>query len=300
MDENGLRIGRDIPFDKPHRHYSHLLAYYPLAVLTPDRKEEAKLIKTSLDHWLDVTINSGIKVNAMPVTGYTCTGAASMYAWLADEDKAYEYLDMFIKHPGVSPTTMYAEVMINPVIESPFSYATAMHEMLLQSWGGTLRVFPASPENWGDIVFKDLRGQGAFIVSAKMKAGETQFISIESLKGSPCIVQCDIPEPRIYIDGTEVGQSERVRNSEKGRYEVKLAKGETVIFTPLALNKTDLSIDAVEMGMDHHHLFGLSKKTERLPGHKHYFIDQEGKKWQGSYGSPSHEKTSRIPAAIAE
>ena len=32
-----------------------------------------------MDHWLDVSINSRIKVGAMPVTGYTATGAASMY-----------------------------------------------------------------------------------------------------------------------------------------------------------------------------------------------------------------------------
>lgn len=28
-DENGLRIGKDVPFDQPHRHYSHLLGFYP-------------------------------------------------------------------------------------------------------------------------------------------------------------------------------------------------------------------------------------------------------------------------------
>ena len=53
----------------------------------------------------------------MPVTGYTATGAASMYAYLGDSAKAYEYLDMLIKHKNVSSTTMYAEG--NPVIESP-------------------------------------------------------------------------------------------------------------------------------------------------------------------------------------
>ena len=57
IDENGLRIGKDIPFDKPHRHYSHLLGVYPLAVISPDTEENRQLIRTTLDHWLDVTIN---------------------------------------------------------------------------------------------------------------------------------------------------------------------------------------------------------------------------------------------------
>jgi hypothetical protein len=277
VDENGLRIGKDIPFDLPHRHYSHLLAFYPLAILTPDNEAEAKLLKTSVDHWLKVS-TSGIKVDAMPITGYTCTGAASMYAWLADGEKAYEYLDMFIKHPGVSPTTMYAEVMINPVIESPFSYATAMHEMLLQSWGGTIRVFAGVPGKWSDIAFKDLRSQGAFLVSAKKKAGETQFVSVESLAGNPCIVQTDIVNPKIYINGKM--EFSRIHKNEKGLYEIDLKKGEKVILTPVALKDADLSIESFEFGEESHHLFGLSKKTERLPGHTHYYIDQTGKKWQ--------------------
>lgn len=277
IDENGLRIGKDIAFEKPHRHYSHLLAFYPLAVLTPDNEQEKELLKTSVDHWLKVT-QSGIKVDAMPVTGYTCTGAASMYAWLADGEKAYEYLDMFIKHPGVAPTTMYAEVWFNPVIESPLSYATAMHEMLLQSWGGTIRVFAGVPDKWSDIAFKDLRTQGAFLVSATKKAGETQFVAIESLAGNPCIVQCDIENPKIYINGKM--ENSRIHKNNKRLYEIDLKKGEKVIFTPVELNKANLSIEAIEFGKESYNLFGLSKKTENLPGHKHYYIDQTGKKWQ--------------------
>ncbi len=281
VDENGLRIGKDIPFSKPHRHYSHLLGFYPLAVITPEKPEDRDLLRTSLDHWLEVTTTGTDRsAGGMPVTGYTCTGAASMYAWLGDAEKAYEYQDMFINHYGVSPTTMYAEVKFNPVIESPFSYATAIHEMLLQSWGGTLRVFPASPEKWGDIAFKDLRAQGAFLVSAKKKAGHTQFVSIESLTGSPCEVQTDIPDPLIYIDGREVGNGNRVVMNDAGMYEIDLQKGETVIFTPVALNKADLSIEAIEIGEENYHLFGLNKHTERLKGHEYYYIEQEGKKWQ--------------------
>lgn len=281
VDEHGLRIGKDIPFDKPHRHYSHLLPLYPLAVITPEKEEDREMLRTSVDHWLEVTTTGTDRsAGGMPVTGYTCSGAASMYAWLADPEKAYEYLDMFIHHYAVAPTTMYAEGQYNPVIESPLSYATAMHEMLLQSWGGVLRVFPASPQKWSDIAFKDLRGQGAFLVSAKKLSGETKFISVESLVGTPCVVQTDIPDPRIYINGREVSKSELVRITADGLYEIDLKKGETVIFTLVALNETDFTIGAVESSADHHHLFGLNKKTERLTGHQYYYDEQKGKTWR--------------------
>ena len=166
---------------------------------------------------------------------------------------------------------MYAEVRHNPVIESPLSYATAMHEMLLQSWGGVLRVFPATPEKWSGIAFKDLRTQGAFLVTAKKKSGETQFVSIKSLAGSPCVVQTDLVNPRIYIEGMEHGDSDRVRKKKQGLYEIDLEKGETVLLAPVALKDADLRIEPIDTGEENFHLFGLSSKTERLTGHTYYY-----------------------------
>jgi len=268
IDENGLRIGKDIPFDRPHRHYSHLLGFYPLAVITPEKEADAKLLRTSLDHWLDVSINSGIKVNAMPVTGYTATGAASMYACLGDPEKAYYYLDFLIQHKNVSTTTMYAEG--NPVIESPLSFATCIHDMLLQSWGGKIRVFRGAPKIWADVAFKDLRTQGAFLVSAKKKTGVTQFVTVESLAGSPCFVQTDIPNPKIYINGI-AAKKKQVRQGENGMYEIAINKGDRVTFTPVALDKADLTIEPIPVSEAGRNLFGLSEKTTRLPGHKFYY-----------------------------
>jgi hypothetical protein len=290
MDENGLRIGKDVPFDKPHRHYSHLLPFYPLAIITPDKEEDATLLRTSLDHWLDVTLDGGNK----RATGYTCTGGASMYAWLGDGKTAYEYLDLFIHHPGVAPTTMYAEGGHNPVIESPLSYATAMHDMLLQSQerlkiencklktgegavsnGNTdravvIRVFPAVPEEWSDIAFKNLRTQGAFLVSAKRTAGVTQFVTVKSLAGSPCFVQTDIPKPKIYINGVPAGKNQ-VRRDKDGMYQISLKTGETATFTPVNLKKPDLEISPIPVADTNRNLFGLSEKTTRLTGHMNYY-----------------------------
>ncbi|MGJ8643786.1 MAG: glycosyl hydrolase family 95 catalytic domain-containing protein [Luteolibacter sp.] len=264
IDEDGLRIGKDIPFEKPHRHYSHLLPFYPLAILTPDSAEGKELMRTSLDHWLDVTFNREKKDSAMSVTGYTATGAASMYAWLGDEDQAYYYLDFLINHDRVSPTTMYAEG--NPVIESPLSFATCIHDMLLQSWGGTLRVFPAAPKLWGDVAFKDLRGQGAFLVSAKKQAGVTQFVTVKSLNGTPCVVWTDIPNPKIKIDGNLVN----ISAAENGSFEIPLKKGQSVTFSPSALEQVDFTIQPIPVGEADRNLFGLNEKTTRLPGHQHY------------------------------
>ncbi|MGZ0655744.1 glycosyl hydrolase family 95 catalytic domain-containing protein [Coraliomargarita sp. W4R53] len=268
IDANGLRIGKDIAFDKPHRHYSHLLAFYPLALITPETDANAQLLRTTLDHWLDVSFNTKNEAKAMAVTGYTATGAASMYAWLGDQEKAYQYLDYLIQHDRVSPTTMYAEG--NPVIESPLSFATSVHDMLLQSWGGKIRVFPATPENWGDVAFEDLRTQGAFLVSAKKQAGVTQFVSVESLMGAPCLVRTDIPNPQISIDGA-VALCQQVRLTKDGFYEIDLKQGQTATLTAGPLAETDLTIEPIPVKPKDRNMFGLNKKTERLPGHQHYY-----------------------------
>ncbi len=267
VDQNGLRIGKDIPFDKPHRHYSHLLAFYPLALLTPENPADARLLRTSVDHWLEVSIQGGAKQGTSAVTGYTATGAASMYACLGKAEKAYHYLDFLIHHRNVSPTTMYAEG--NPVIETPLSFATSIHDMLLQSGGGKIQVFRGTPKEWADVAFKDLRTQGAFLVSAKRKAGVTQFVTVKSLAGSPCVIHVDIPNARVYINGAAAANGQ-VRKDGEGYYEIQLAEGGTASLTRLALDKTNLTIEPNPVPEAERNLFGFSEKTERLPGHAYY------------------------------
>ena len=265
IDQNGLRIGKDIAFEKPHRHYSHLLGFYPLAVITPEKEADRKLIKTSLDHWLDVTMNSDIKVKAMPITGYTATGASSMYACLGDADKAYYYLDFLIKHKNISSTTMYSEGN-SPVIESPLSFATSVHDMLLQSWGAKIRVFPATPDKWKDVAFNDLRTQGAFLISAKKVKGKTEFVSVKSLKGKECKIQTDIQSPLFYSNGMKIA----VQKDADGFYTLNLKTNESVIITSKELKDTNLTIAELPKTEDELNLFGYSTKTKRLPGHDFY------------------------------
>jgi len=264
IDENGLRIGKDIPFSNPHRHYSHLLAFYPLMVITPEKEADKQLLRTSLDHWLDVTFNSGKKIKAMPVTGYTATGASSMYACLGDSEKAYHYLDFLIKHKNISSTTMYSEG--SPVIESPLSFATSLHDMMLQSWSRKINVFPASPKRWKDISFHNLRTQGAFLVSAKKTNGNTEFVTIESLKGKECTVKVDFKNPKFYINSKCID----VTKNSDGFYHVDLKKNETVIITSKSLKQTDLTISELPKTENEKNLFGYGNKTKRLPGHKYY------------------------------
>ena len=97
-------------------------------------------------------------------------------------DEALDYLNGLRKF--FQANTLYKER--GPVIETPLSAAQCIHDMLIQSWGDTIRVFPAVPDAWSDVAFHNLRTEGAFLVSAKRSAGQTQFVRIKSLAGQPC------------------------------------------------------------------------------------------------------------------
>jgi hypothetical protein len=168
---------------------------------------------------------------------------------------------------------MYAEG--NPVIESPLSFCTALHDMLLQSWGrkdNLIRVLPACPKVWPDLAFHKLRAQGAFLVSAKRQEGETQFVYIESLAGKACRVITDIPRPQIAINGIPARGDQLSKNPD-GSISLALKKGDhaTISAVPaFQLTQEQLTISPIPVSPDQQNLFGFSDKTQHLPGHGFY------------------------------
>lgn len=59
-----------------------------------------------------------------------------------------------------------------------------LQEMMLQSWDGALRIFPAWPSNL-PVRFRDFRAEGAFLVSAEKRDNEISYVRIHSLAGAP-------------------------------------------------------------------------------------------------------------------
>jgi alpha-L-fucosidase 2 len=166
-DDTGLMIGRDRPLQESHRHYSHLLAIYPLHLITPEQPADRALIEKSLAHW-----------TSMPekFRGFSYTGAASMHALLGEGDRALDFLHQLLDKV-IKPNTFYTEA--GPVIETPLSGATSVQEMLLQSWGGRIRVFPAVPAAWADTSFATLRAEGGYLVTAVRRGGHTAWVKVE-------------------------------------------------------------------------------------------------------------------------
>jgi hypothetical protein len=119
----------------------------------------------------------------------------------------------------------------NPCLEAALAPLNIIQNMLLQSWSdpaaaepGPIRIFPAVPATWRDVEFHNLRAEGAFLVSARRHAGETEWVRIESLAGEPCRV-------RPGISGAVTGSGRRTHRLtavSSGVYELDLRRGETI------------------------------------------------------------------------
>ncbi|HEY6156817.1 MAG TPA: hypothetical protein VIV88_05150 [Gemmatimonadales bacterium] len=219
-DSSGLMVGRGRPWKESHRHYSHLLSIYPLHLITPERPDARSLIEVSLRTW---------ERDAALFRGYSFTGGASMHALLGQGDTALARLNSYLDAPRyMQPNTFYAEA--GPVIETPLSAATSIQDMLLQDWGGALRVFPAVPTAWSEAAFDRLRADGAFLVSAVRQGGRTAWVRIESLAGEPC--RLVVRDWDAAVVRTHTGPAPKVTKGAAGDYVIELRKGASVVLAP--------------------------------------------------------------------
>ncbi|MCS7460881.1 hypothetical protein N0M98_12080 [Paenibacillus doosanensis] len=217
-DDSGFMVGENTPLAYGHRHFSHLLAVFPLHLIGCDDEAERELIARSLEHWIG---------KEGDLRGFSLTGAASIAAVLGRGGEALGYLQALLHI--VKPNTMYKEA--GPVIETPLAGAESLQDMLLQSWGDTIRVFPAVPDEWQDAAFHDLRAEGAFLVSAVREGGRTRWVRVKSLAGEPCVVKTDwTGTVMCKLTGTD---REAAANGQEGGFiRLQLRRGEEALLYP--------------------------------------------------------------------
>lgn len=215
-DSNGFMIGATVPFVRSHRHWSHLLMIWPFGLLTPDQPENKEIVERSLSHWL--TVDDGKQIY-----GWSNAAASLLYSTMGNGDKAYEQLKAHHNNKRfVMPNTMYIEG--SPVVECAFFAARALQEMLLQSSNGLIKVFPSMPDHWKEASFIHLRTEGAFLVSAVRKEGQTRKIEITSLAGEPCIIR-----PGFTGVFSSTLPSSKIKYLEDQSVQLDLRKGETAV-----------------------------------------------------------------------
>jgi hypothetical protein len=207
-------------------------------------------MKKSIQHFTDLDGDNCI---------YKFSGASSLWAAIGDGDKALKWLSRSLellprfgvppapaRIPTLTQNTFYSE-RENPTFESPVSASRCMLDMLIQTWGGTIRVFPAVPSTWKDASFHNLLAEGAFLVSAVRKSGKTQFIRIKSLAGEPCRIKSDL-SGEIKLVGSKTADMHLLNgvitlNLKKGE-EAVLYSGEmpkSFVVSALPMNKAEMN-----------------------------------------------------------
>jgi hypothetical protein len=154
--------------------------------------------------------------------GYSYTGACAMYAILGEGDAAITWLDRLLA--CVNPNTLYDEGG-NHCTETPLSAVDSLDYLLLQSWGDTIRVFPAVPTRWRDVSFTDFSAEGAFLVSAQRRDGETTWVKVQSLAGRPLRLRPNLPDGPFTIDAPKTARATLT----DGLIEATLAPGEILL-----------------------------------------------------------------------
>lgn len=76
-------------------------------------------------------------------------------------------------------------------IDGNFGATAGIAEMLLQSGAGKISLFPAIPDAWKNVSFRNLRARGNFTVSAARGGGKIEFCRIQSLSGGRITVSAE-------------------------------------------------------------------------------------------------------------
>jgi len=220
VDERGYKLGKGRSAPKDHQHMSHLMMIYPLYLENIDNNDDLDLLEKSVKNFQPPS--------ALPKMAASQSSPAA--AALGLGNLAYQLMNGILyshrENEKLGKNGIY--YLATPCIETSLSYNTCVQDMLLQSWGNKIRVFPALPDIWKDVEFHDFRTEGAFLVSAKLENGETSFVRIKSLAGEPCIIK-PFMTGKLNVKG---GNKVKIKELEDGCYMIDIKKGEEVILFP--------------------------------------------------------------------
>ncbi|HEX7303598.1 glycosyl hydrolase family 95 catalytic domain-containing protein [Lentzea sp.] len=222
QDASGVRIGRDKALEDSHRHFSHLLWFYPLRELTWDMPEHRALITRTVDLWTS---------RREAWAGYSYGAASAMCSAMGRPEDALSFLRHFLERRPVGANAVLTENSFyreggNLAIESPLMSGQAVLEMMVQSHNGVVRVFPSVSSTWADASISSLRAQGAFLVDASRSGGRTDWVRVHSEAGSPLVLEHGITGEVDVRDAHGRRLAHRIRGA---TVEIPLRRGQTAV-----------------------------------------------------------------------
>ena len=185
IDEDGvIMLDKTQRLPETHRHFSHLMSLYPLRLIPYDTDEHKRVYNATIAHL--ESLGTGYWV------GFSFPMAAQIYALSGRGNSAYEKLTQFAKGfvgengfhlNGDYKYYGYTWFHYRPfTLESLYAFCDALHLLLIDGFGGEIKLFSALPDEWKnrEVEIKHIRVRGGLSVSAKTKNGKITKLCVKS------------------------------------------------------------------------------------------------------------------------
>ena len=185
VDESGLCLGEGLSYTESHRHMSHLGPIYPCDDLNIDgSSEDRQLIERSIENVILKGYGTFVGWAFVWLSAIAARVGRGRMAWWTLK----QFADAFVSGNTYNLNLDWERNGISTkrdtlCVDGNMGAVDSLNQMLLQSWGGRIRVFPACPNHWRDIRFDNLRCEGGVEVSAVREDGRTLGVRLQSASG---------------------------------------------------------------------------------------------------------------------
>lgn len=228
-----LMFAPSLAYNESHRHFSHLMAIHPLGLIKWEDGEEARKTIRSSIALLD-------KIGPDYWCGYSYSWLANLKARAKDGEGAKKALETFARafclpnsfHANGDQTKSgLSKFTYRPfTLEGNFAFAAGLQEMMLQSYAGFIEIMPAIPAEWKDAAFKDLRAEGAVLVSASKRDGRIVSVKLSAERDGAVVLKKPFEKYRVVS-----ANGIRIVRDAGGMIKLQCQPGGSIAFSSSAL-----------------------------------------------------------------
>jgi alpha-L-fucosidase 2 len=155
--------------DQQHRHVSHLYGVFPSEQINVrDTPALVKAVQTTLNTRGDQS------------TGWATAWRLALWARMGDAERAHGILQGLLSTERTYPNLFDAHPPFQ--IDGNFGGAASVLEMLVQSWGGEIRLLPALPAAWPEGELRGVRARGGVEIDLAWAGGR---VTRATFRGKP-------------------------------------------------------------------------------------------------------------------
>lgn len=170
-----------------HRHMSHLLALYPLNLITLQTEDLFTAARKTIDRRL---------ANGGGHTGWSRAWIISFFARLLDGDECGRQVQLLLEK-----STLPSLLSTHPPfqIDGNFGGAAGIAEMLLQSHNEEIDLLPALPSTWKSGSIRGLRARGGYTINMKWSANKLTALTITADRAGAHAIRYNGKVKRVFL-----------------------------------------------------------------------------------------------------